>query len=82
MTAIAHYVLVTLALAFVATPASADDEVAAFYRGVGQILRACHLSTLGHSDEAETIMLDGYDNHVVCNGGALFYSFMAWQHTG
>ena len=33
MTAIAHYVLVTLALAFVATPASADDEVAAFYRG-------------------------------------------------
>jgi tetratricopeptide (TPR) repeat protein len=52
----------------------------AFYRGVGQILRACHLSTLGHSDEAETIMLDGYDNHVVCNGGALFYSFMAWQH--
>jgi tripartite-type tricarboxylate transporter receptor subunit TctC len=33
MTSIARYVLVTLALAFVATPASADDEVAAFYRG-------------------------------------------------
>lgn len=25
-------------------------------------------------------MLDGYDNHVVCNGGALFYSFKTWQH--
>ena len=33
MTAIARYVFVTLALAFAATPASADDEVAAFYRG-------------------------------------------------
>jgi len=52
----------------------------AFYRGVGQVLRACHLSALGHSDEAETVMLDGYDNHVVCNGGALFYSFKTWQH--
>jgi len=52
----------------------------AFYRGVGQILRACDLSKRGQSDEAETIMLDGFDNHVVCNGGALFYSFMAWQH--
>jgi tetratricopeptide (TPR) repeat protein len=52
----------------------------AFYRGVGQVLRACHLSALGQTDEAETIMLDGYDNHVVCNGGALFYSFKAWHH--
>ncbi|AFT89035.1 sigma54 specific transcriptional regulator, Fis family [Paraburkholderia phenoliruptrix BR3459a] len=52
----------------------------AFYRGVGQVLRACHLSAIGQSDEAETVMLDGYDNHVVCNGGALFYSFKAWQH--
>lgn len=52
----------------------------AFYRGVGQVLRACHLSALGHSDQAETVMLDGYENHVVCNGGALFYSFKTWQH--
>ncbi|CAH2928517.1 MAG: hypothetical protein CPSOU_5364 [uncultured Paraburkholderia sp.] len=52
----------------------------AFYRGVGQVLRACHLSAMGQSDEAETVMLDGYDNHVVCNGGALFYSFKAWHH--
>ncbi|WP_027213434.1 sigma-54-dependent transcriptional regulator [Burkholderia sp. WSM2232] len=52
----------------------------AFYRGVGQVLRACHLSALGQTDEAETVMLDGYDNHVVCNGGALFYSFKTWHH--
>ncbi|HEX7932165.1 MAG TPA: sigma-54 dependent transcriptional regulator [Paraburkholderia sp.] len=52
----------------------------AFYRGVGQVLRACHLSALGQSDEAEIVMLDGYDNHVVCNGGALFYSFKTWHH--
>ncbi|HZZ11566.1 MAG TPA: sigma-54 dependent transcriptional regulator [Paraburkholderia sp.] len=52
----------------------------AFYRGIGQVLRACHLSALGHADEAETVMLDGYDNHVMCNGGALFYSFKTWQH--
>jgi tetratricopeptide (TPR) repeat protein len=52
----------------------------AFYRGVGQVLRGCHLSALGQADEAETVMLDGYDNHVVCNGGALFYSFKTWQH--
>ncbi|EEA02396.1 putative sigma54 specific transcriptional regulator [Burkholderia sp. H160] len=52
----------------------------AFYRGVGQILRACHLSSLGRCEEAETVMVDGYDNHVVCNGGALFYSFKTWKH--
>jgi DNA-binding NtrC family response regulator len=52
----------------------------AFYRGVGQIFRGCQLSALGHADEAEAVMLDGYDNHMVCNGGALFYSFKTWQH--
>jgi DNA-binding NtrC family response regulator len=52
----------------------------AFYRGIGQIFRGCHLSATGHSDEAEAVMLDGYESHVVCNGGALFYSFKAWQH--
>jgi tetratricopeptide (TPR) repeat protein len=52
----------------------------AFYRGVGQVLRGCHLSSLGHPDEAETVMIDGFDNHMLCNGGALFYSFKTWQH--
>jgi tetratricopeptide (TPR) repeat protein len=52
----------------------------AFYRGIGQIFRGCHLSALGLYDEAEAVMLDGYDNHMVCNGGALFYSFKMWRH--
>jgi len=52
----------------------------AFYRGVGQILRGAHLSALGQADEAEAVMLDGYDNHMLRNGGALFYSFKTWQH--
>jgi tetratricopeptide (TPR) repeat protein len=52
----------------------------AFYRGIGQIFRGCHLSRQGLNDEAEAVMLDGYDNHMVCNGGALFYSFRMWQH--
>ncbi|MDN7177153.1 sigma-54 dependent transcriptional regulator [Caballeronia sp. SEWSISQ10-4 2] len=51
----------------------------AFYRGVGQIFRACHLSALGAFEEAETLLLDGYE-HLVGHGGALFYSFMIWQH--
>ncbi|CAM2180439.1 AAA domain-containing protein [Burkholderia latens] len=52
----------------------------AFYRGVGQVFRACHIESLGRFGEAEEMMLDGYDNHVVCNGGALFHSFKAWRH--
>jgi len=52
----------------------------AFYRGIGQIFRGCHLSALGQADEAEAVMLDGYDNHMLRNGGALFYSFKTWQH--
>ncbi|BCQ29692.1 sigma 54-interacting transcriptional regulator (plasmid) [Caballeronia sp. NK8] len=52
----------------------------AFYRGVGQVLRGCHLTSLDRYDEAETVMLDGFDNHMVGNGGALFFSFKAWQH--
>jgi transcriptional regulator with AAA-type ATPase domain len=52
----------------------------AFYRGVGQILRGCHLTSIGQFEEAEFVMLDGYDNHLISNGGALFYSFKTWQH--
>ncbi|WP_321795866.1 sigma 54-interacting transcriptional regulator [Caballeronia sp. J97] len=52
----------------------------AFYRGVGQVLRGCHIASLGRFDEAEAVMLDGFDNHMVCNGGALFFSFKAWRH--
>ncbi|WP_175905632.1 sigma 54-interacting transcriptional regulator [Burkholderia seminalis] len=52
----------------------------AFYRGVGQVFRACHIGSQGSFDDAQAVMLDGYDNHVVCNGGALFHSFKTWRH--
>jgi transcriptional regulator with AAA-type ATPase domain len=52
----------------------------AFYRGVGLVLRGCHMSALNRVEESEVIMLDGYDNHMVSNGGALFFSFKAWHH--
>lgn len=52
----------------------------AFYRGIGQIFRGTYLSSQGLNAEAEVLMLDGYDNHMVCNGGALFHSFKVWQH--
>ncbi|HKR44159.1 MAG TPA: sigma-54 dependent transcriptional regulator [Paraburkholderia sp.] len=51
-----------------------------FYRGMGQIFRGVDLSAQGLNAEAEAVMLDGYDNHMVCNGGALFHSFKVWQH--
>lgn len=52
----------------------------AFYRGMGQIFRGADLSAQGMNAQAEAVMLDGYDNHMVCNGGALFHSFKMWQH--
>nr|WKF60213.1 Transcriptional regulatory protein ZraR [Paraburkholderia busanensis] len=60
----------------------AVSKVAAFtfYRGVGKVFRACFLSARGALDEAQTTLLDGYDNYMANNGGALFYSFKTWQH--
>jgi len=52
----------------------------AFYRGVGQVFRACYLSATGLLDEAELLLTDGYDNYMVKQGGALFFSFKTWQH--
>ncbi|MFL9861070.1 sigma 54-interacting transcriptional regulator [Paraburkholderia madseniana] len=51
-----------------------------FYRGVGKVFQACYLSARASFDEAQTMLLDGYDNHMANNGGALFYSFKTWQH--
>ncbi|WP_118179764.1 sigma-54-dependent transcriptional regulator [Paraburkholderia phosphatilytica] len=52
-----------------------------FYRGVGQVLRAVHICWQGHYDEAQALMIDGYDNHMAADGGgALFYSFKTWHH--
>ena len=50
-----------------------------FYRGVGQIFRGVYLLSEGHTDEAETAIRDGFEVHMLRNGGKLFYSFYAWK---
>lgn len=50
-----------------------------FYQGVGQIFRGVHLSAQGRFDEAETAIRDGFEVHMLRNGGKLFYSFHAWK---
>jgi tetratricopeptide (TPR) repeat protein len=60
--------------------AVSDMNGFAFYHGVGQIFRACHLGSLDRFEDAETLLLDGYQNLVGHGGGALFYSFMIWQY--
>ena len=50
-----------------------------FYLGVGQIFRGVHLTAQGRFDEAETAICDGFEVHMLRNGGRLFYSFHAWK---
>lgn len=50
-----------------------------FYLGVGQIFRGVHLTAEGRFDEAETAIRDGFEVHMLRNGGKLFYSFHAWK---
>jgi len=50
-----------------------------FYRGVGQIFKGVHLLAQGQVDEAETAIRDGFEVHMLRNGGKLFYSFYAWK---
>ncbi len=50
-----------------------------FYLGVGQIFRGVHLTHEGRFDEAETAIRDGFEVHMLRNGGKLFYSFHAWK---
>jgi DNA-binding NtrC family response regulator len=51
----------------------------AFYRGIGQIFRACTLAAEGQHAQAEQLMADGYQRHMLCEGGLLFHSFQAWK---
>ena len=51
-----------------------------FYRGIGQIFRGCHLASQGRFEEAAEAIREGYDTHVLRNGGKLFYSFQAWKY--
>lgn len=50
-----------------------------FYQGVGQIFRGVHLLAEHRFDEAETAIRDGFEVHMLRNGGQLFYSFHAWK---
>lgn len=50
-----------------------------FYRGVGQIFRGVYLLAQGDVDGAETAIRDGFEVHMLRNGGKLFYSFYAWK---
>ncbi|WP_431823347.1 sigma 54-interacting transcriptional regulator [Burkholderia sp. F1] len=48
--------------------------------GVGRIFGACYLSAIGKHGEAEALLIDGYDNDIAKQGGALFYSIKTWKH--
>lgn len=50
-----------------------------FYRGVGQILRGVCLTAQSRFDEAQAVIREGYETHMLRNGGRLFYSFQAWK---
>lgn len=51
----------------------------AFYQGVGEIFRGVSLTLSGHYDQAEACIRDGYESHMLRNGGKLFFSFQAWK---
>ena len=50
-----------------------------FYQGVGQFFRGCHLLHTGRADDGERAMAEGYERHMLCEGGLLFHSFHAWK---
>lgn len=50
-----------------------------FYRGVGQILRGTCLTAHMRFDEAQEAIREGYETHMLRNGGRLFYSFQTWK---
>ncbi|MGC4062513.1 MAG: sigma 54-interacting transcriptional regulator [Aquabacterium sp.] len=51
----------------------------AFYQGVGQIFCGVSLTMSGRYEEAETAIREGYETHMLRNGGKLFFSFQAWK---
>jgi len=50
-----------------------------FYRGVGQILRGACLTAQLRFEEAQEAIREGYETHMLRNGGRLFYSFQTWK---
>lgn len=51
----------------------------AFYQGVGQIFCGVSLTMSGQHEEAEAAIREGYETHMLRNGGKLFFSFQAWK---
>ncbi|WP_175764051.1 sigma-54-dependent transcriptional regulator [Burkholderia ambifaria] len=66
-----------LTRAFDAIPASGAPACS---RGAVRIFRACYLSAIGEFGDAEAMLLDGYENEIEKQGGALFHSIKAWKH--
>jgi tetratricopeptide (TPR) repeat protein len=50
-----------------------------FYQGLGQVFCACLLMAQGAHAQAELLMTEGYQQHMLCEGGLLFHSFHAWK---
>jgi transcriptional regulator with AAA-type ATPase domain len=50
-----------------------------FYQGVGQIFCGVSLTLASRYTEAESAIREGYETHMLRNGGKLFFSFQAWK---
>jgi len=50
-----------------------------FYRGIGQVFLACTPRPDRKPLEAEAALADGYEKHMLCQGGYLFNCFQAWK---
>lgn len=50
-----------------------------FYQGLGKVLKGCYLLMQHDYVQAEQHMIEGYDSHLLCQGGKLFHSFQAWK---
>ncbi|WP_439889121.1 sigma 54-interacting transcriptional regulator [Pseudomonas sp. MBLB4123] len=57
----------------------AEEQDSSFFQGIGRVFHGCYLGAEGLLDEAERTIADGYENHVLRNGGRLFHSFQAWK---
>jgi transcriptional regulator with AAA-type ATPase domain len=50
-----------------------------FYRGIGQVFMACTLTPGRLALAAEAALADGYERHMLSQGGYLFNCFQAWK---
>ncbi len=50
-----------------------------FFLGLGKFFRGCALAARHRYTEAEQAMAEGYEKHILFQGGKLFHSFQAWK---